>query len=277
LDNLPGYDLETRILRLTRDRERIQDAEGRTLGFLGRAHPLVRRAIDRVRRVESAARDALLDRPVTAALADAGSEPSLIYTFSAAISSEAGTAYQRIIAATVSRDRPPQALDQPSDWMRYTGPDRQVGTRGIWDRHFSSWAADRELQAQEAAAEAFEPLARAFSDAQRAALEDEHRQLEQWLLARTADLCGRLERETADLFTAIDPTLPRWKALTDPRERLAAFAADAGNLPARRREAEGVLSLLEARLRDLERRGRLTVEAPRLLGMLMLIPADGTA
>ena len=45
LDDLPGFDREHRVLRFTRNRTRLRDRQGRSLAFLGRAHPVVRRAI----------------------------------------------------------------------------------------------------------------------------------------------------------------------------------------------------------------------------------------
>ena len=45
LDDLPGFDPGHCMLRFTCDRARLRDRQGRSLAFLGRAHPLVRRAI----------------------------------------------------------------------------------------------------------------------------------------------------------------------------------------------------------------------------------------
>jgi hypothetical protein len=49
LEQLPGYDPERRIIRRTSNMELTKDANGNEIGYLGRAHPLVRRALDRVR------------------------------------------------------------------------------------------------------------------------------------------------------------------------------------------------------------------------------------
>ena len=49
LDQLPGYDSEKRLIRLTTNIEITTDPNGDDVGYLGRAHPLVRRALDRVR------------------------------------------------------------------------------------------------------------------------------------------------------------------------------------------------------------------------------------
>ena len=49
LDEVPGYDADSRTARLTTDLEVIRDEHDWSVGYLGRAHPLVRRALDRVR------------------------------------------------------------------------------------------------------------------------------------------------------------------------------------------------------------------------------------
>ena len=69
LDELPGWEAEERLLRLTTDPDRTADAADRTLGYLGRAHPIVRRALDRVRSPASARRT----RSSTGASASPGS------------------------------------------------------------------------------------------------------------------------------------------------------------------------------------------------------------
>src|SRR5262249_50794052 len=49
LGEVPGYDADTRGLRLTTQIDLVRDEQERPVGYLGRAHPLVRRALDRVR------------------------------------------------------------------------------------------------------------------------------------------------------------------------------------------------------------------------------------
>ena len=49
LEDLPGYDSEKRVVRLTTNLDVISDSDKNSVGYLGRAHPLVRRALDRVR------------------------------------------------------------------------------------------------------------------------------------------------------------------------------------------------------------------------------------
>jgi hypothetical protein len=78
----------------------------------------------------------------------------------------------------------------------------------------------------------------------------------------------------ADLFRQGTEDLPRWEVLVDPSERLAAFATDGGNPPAKRREAEGVLALYQLRMSDFERRNSVEVAEPTVLGLLMLVPKN---
>ena len=65
---------------------------------------------------------------------------------------------------------------------------------------------------------------------------------------------------------------PAWANIADPAERLAAYASDRGQHPARRSEADGVLRLHRQRLQALE--ARLALGAPEIvpLGVLMLVP-----
>ena len=49
LEYLPGFDPEKGLVRLTTKLEITTDEDENPVGFLGRAHPLVRRALDRVR------------------------------------------------------------------------------------------------------------------------------------------------------------------------------------------------------------------------------------
>ena len=49
LDQIPGYDSSRKLIRLTTDIEVMSDSKDNEVGYLGRAHPLVRRALDRVR------------------------------------------------------------------------------------------------------------------------------------------------------------------------------------------------------------------------------------
>ncbi|NUQ77234.1 MAG: DEAD/DEAH box helicase, partial [Polyangiaceae bacterium] len=101
LDEMPGFDGETRTLRITRDVSRENDANGRPLAYLGRAHPIVRRALDRVRNVRFGGGNDL-DRRVAVAQGD-GAEPEILYTYLGQVRSRAGRELERVIAVRFPR------------------------------------------------------------------------------------------------------------------------------------------------------------------------------
>ncbi len=55
LDGLPGFDSDAGVLRVTDDRSLLRDQHGRSLAYLGRAHPVVRRACSRAQRTSGLA------------------------------------------------------------------------------------------------------------------------------------------------------------------------------------------------------------------------------
>jgi hypothetical protein len=60
--------------------------------------------------------------------------------------------------------------------------------------------------------------------------------------------------------------------MTDPSERLAAFARDRSQRPSQRSEADGVLGIFRKRTRALEMLMDLRPPEVILLGVLMLVP-----
>jgi hypothetical protein len=108
-------------------------------------------------------------------------------------------------------------------------------------------------------------------------LDRERRDLDAWLATRADAVCGPRVVPQPGLFSEAIESVPDWRSAPDATTRLAGFAKDTANAPARRREAEGVLALHAARLRLLERRGALQVPEPALLGFLMLVPAGKAA
>jgi ERCC4-related helicase len=273
LDDLPGYDPTARILRLTTNPDQLRDAEGRSVGYLGRAHPIVRRALDRVRNQQFGHSGGQLDRRVSAVRWD-GSEPGLLFTFLAAVTSAAGREYERVIAVQVARDGTLDAGAEPERWEALANPKRQLPTANVWERHFAGWSGGMEDRAEQAAAQVFAPLAEEFAKLHAAEIARERDEIDRWLSDRADTLCGRPVAQQASLFEAA-PQQPRWQTLASPVERLAAFHTDASMPLARRREAEGVLTLRQGRNCDLQRRAELQTPEPALLGMLMLVPEGG--
>lgn len=280
LSELPGYDDEQRLLRVTASPEQVQDAAGRSIGFIGRAHPIVRRALDRVRNAQLGGDTRRLDHRVSALRSD-GDRVELVLTYLGTVQSGIGRAYERVLLVRVQEHGSPQVLIEGPEWRSlWTQIDdkaRILSTEGVWDRFFATWGEGREQEARSAAQSVFAGLAESFVSFETSTLAEERASLDGWLRARTETLCGPAPKaEQLALFVAgrpAAPSQPRWRTLTEDTARLAALSDDRDVAPAQRREAEVVLRLFLHRKRDLDRRTALTVLPPAPLGMLMLVPA----
>ncbi|HVC60599.1 MAG TPA: helicase-related protein [Acetobacteraceae bacterium] len=273
LDDLPGYDAPTRTLRITRDRDRLRDAEGASLGFLGRAHPIVRRAISRVRRSDIIEATGTHDRRVSAARTDRFTEPAVLLSYSIEIASARRVEQQRVIAVLLPASGPPAEIAKAECWLRLAAHDRAIPADGLWQQLFASWVPGRRPLAEQLVAASMDRMAADFAVTLRHRAGLEVAGLQRWLRLRADDICGVHVPHTADLFGTA-PVLPGWKSLSAPLDRLAAFAADADNPPARRREANSAVALFQRR--GDERQSRAVLSPPRLrpIGMLLLVP-DG--
>jgi hypothetical protein len=228
---------------------------------------VVRRAIAAVRRCD----DADCDNRVSAARADVGAPLSLLLCFSAELHSAREVAVQRMIAVLVPAAGAAVEIPQAELWLRLADKDRAIPPAGLWRGLFAGWAVRRQADAEAVATSAMQRMAAEFAAAHRDASERETAELERWLRLRADDICGAFVPRTADLFGA-DPTCPDWQLLAEPLDRLAAFSADGGNPPGRRREADSVVALFRRRSKERGERG--TLSPPTLLpaGMLMLVP-----
>lgn len=273
LDDLPGYDPETRTLRLARDSQTTRDAEDRPVGYLGRAHPIVRRAIERVRNRRYGAGDQDLDVRVAAVRGDHDT-PELVATFVGHVQTGAGREFERIFAVRCPRDGNSAVLADPAEWSALADPARAVSAIGLWDRHFQSWANDARQAAQSLATDTFDPWADGFLKRHLADLEAERSAIADWVAVRAEQVCGRPRIASASLFDeAGPPDIPRWAQAGDPVERLAAFHTDRTNPSAARAEANGVLELRRQRLADLDRRRDVREVRVTPVGLLMCVPA----
>jgi superfamily II DNA or RNA helicase len=264
LEDVPGYDADTRILRLTSDPARTQD-EGGPLGYLGRAHPLVRRALDRVRNLQFGAATGF-DRRVSAATWEG--PPAVLWTYLGTVRSTLGRAFERVIGVRASTSGVEPLLD-PATWEALAA--KGVATDGLWERTFATWAPATESASRRVAAAAFSTMRQDFLRDQAAVLDAEQDEIERWVRERATALCGAVESQALSLF-ATAPALPPWKTLRNAAERLAAFATDAAVPSSSRREAETALKLYRDRQTDLERRRPLPGEEITPLGLLLLVP-----
>jgi superfamily II DNA or RNA helicase len=273
LDDLPGYDARTRTLRITRHRDRLRDNQGASLAFLGRAHPLVQRAIARMRRSEITETTGSHDCRVSVAKADPGAPLAALLSFSIEIASTHRVELQTIVAVLLPKSGPAVELAEPERWLRLGAQDRCIPPDGLWQRLFASWVPKRRSHAEKIAATAMDRLTVEFARSQCNGADHETADLRRWLGLRADDICGVAVARMGDLF-GLEAVVPDWKSLRDPLDRLAAFAADADNPTARRREANSVVALFRRRVD--EQIGRMALSPSRLrpIGMLLLVP-DG--
>ena len=223
---------------------------------IGRAHPAVRRAIGRVRQTG--------DGRVSVARHDM---PALLLTYTLEIPTQRHTAFQRLIAVLLPEDGAPDVLLDPEAWLPLAEPARAIAVRHPWNQ-FATWAPRRLPEAGAAAHEASHALAAAFGTQHDTNLQAGRTQLERWLAARAESLCGPGRAAATDLFGA-PPEGPIWRYAAHPLDRLAAFAADPGNQPTVRREADNAVAIYQRRLRETP---RLLPPALHRTGLLMLVP-----
>ncbi|MEP0835186.1 DEAD/DEAH box helicase family protein [Microcoleus sp. AS-A8] len=283
LDELPGYDADTRCLRLTSNLDITRDAKNRPVGFLGRAHPLVRRALDRVRNLSFGGADQRSqDSRASVVKADVPT-PTLLFTFLGRVSSGAGPEFERVLAVKVMNTGVAKFYDQAEQWLFLADRKQAIRTTDVWKNYFESWWNTAQQQAQQVAQTGAQSLVEEFVKTRTRDLRAERSRQIEWLEQRTKEITGEpVEVETAVQMSLFDTpvqgtavqTAPQsgWMTMTDSVERLAAFATDT-NQPVRvRSEADGVLRIYRQRLALLE--SRLALQSPETLplGVLMLVP-----
>jgi superfamily II DNA or RNA helicase len=277
LEDITGYDRESRTIRLTTDLEMTRDSAERPVGFLGRAHPLVRCALDRVRNISFGGQaEQAQDRRASAVAADVA-DPQLLLTYLGRVSSRAGREYEQVIAVRLDRTSHLGTYVAADEWADLADPKKAIRTTDVWKRHFSEWGAESRIKGITIAKEAFEPLALDFIAKRRADLEEEERTHKAWLRQRADEIIGAAPASAQLALLGDGDATPKqeWRTRTDPVERLASFAADRSNSPSARTETETVLRVYRKRIEDLE--ARLALGEPEIqpLGLLMLVP-EGT-
>ena len=241
LDGLPGFDRASGIVRLTNDPGQLRDAQGRTLIYPGRSHPLGCRAIASVRsgRVSAARGDGL----------------SLVLTYSV----EAGLFLRTVFALQLFPD---QSWVERDDFLSLATD--AVCPDGLWDAHFSGWAMDAARRAADQVADHIISLGTSRHQDQ---LKREASAAEAWVSRRAAELCGPPLPYTRDLFEPA-PDESDWRFKVTPEDRLAALANDPSASTAQRREATEALTRFRAAIGD---RPPFPTAVVRSLGILMLV------
>ncbi|HVY13960.1 MAG TPA: helicase-related protein [Rhodopila sp.] len=235
LHALPGFDGTTNTVRLTDDPDRLHDRL-----YPGRAHPLTRRVIARLR----AGR--------TGQVAAARGEVSLIATYAV----ETGDGRFRTLFAL--RQYPDGRIVDEPDWLRHADRPSMVAD---WDTDFAPWAGGPALDRAAGAAADRAVATHAAAEARRA--EKAELEVAAWLRRRADEICGPAPKPgTGDLFAAARPVIA-----AAPETRLARCAADPDQPDATRQAAAEVLAIFAARPRPCASEMRL-----RKLGLLLLHP-----
>jgi len=272
---MPGYDPQAFCIRLTTDLDCTRDSEGRSVGYLGRAHPLAQRALDRVRSLQFGG-DAgqSLDRRVSAVRAPVA-EPQLLLTYLGRVRSGVGREFEQVLAITLPATGAVKVHTTPTEWLPLVDRDRAIRTRGIWQQHFAAWPGERREAAEQAVREAFSPLAREFVAQHRRNLEAERTRHEDWLRERARAILAEQPASEQLVLDQAAPAARSARPATDtPEEQLAALSSDRSASPRQRAEAETVLRVYQQRMRDLGARLQLAEPEVVPLGMLMLVPED---
>lgn len=283
LDDLPGFDADQRAVRLTTRMDVTSDENKNSVGFLGRAHPLVRRAVDRVRNLSfGVGASHAEDRRVSAVAADVD-EPCLLYTYLARVSSDVGRELERVLAARVTRSGEVRVFLSADEWLPLADRDRAIKTGDVWKNHFATWAESAESAARTAVAAGFMPVADDFTRARQESLPHDRTAQEGWLASRALDITGTTGAPTTeqrtffgdDAETPAAMAAPDWQAQGDPAKRLAAFHSDRTQSSRARFDAESVLRIYEKRIAHLDRLAKLRTAEIVPLGVLMLVPEAG--
>jgi len=281
LEDLPGYDSLSQKFRLTTMIEITEDSQEQPVGFLGHAHPLVRRALDRVRNL-SFGNGSQTGQEIRASAVKANLRfPALLYTFLGRVMSQAGREFERVIAVEIEPGGNFKTYLQASEWLSFADPSLAIRTQGVWEKYFSKLGVEVGERARDTAKIAFEMLGEVFIQEIHDRLQIEQNEIKKWIKQRAREITGDISAIPIQpgLFqtggtdrTGQKATTPSWASQTDSIERLAAFATDRSQAPSKRSEADGVLRIYQQRLESLN--ARLTLSKPDVLplGVLMLVP-----
>ncbi|MDK9700835.1 MAG: helicase-related protein [bacterium] len=273
-----GYEASTRTIRLTSNVDVMNDDNNHAVGFLGRAHPLVRIALDKMRRLSYGSDSNLQDVRASAVEGDV-TEPTLLFTFLGRVNSQARRELEQVVAVRINATGQSEYFSTPDQWMKFADVERGIRLTDVYSNHFSSWYNSALDSAKAQAKLNLQPVVEKFSKDWLSELEVEKQEQERWLRLRTNEITGTVieaatqtglfDSSTSQTSIGNDPS---WQSLTDPLERLARFATDKSNHLRSRSEADGVLRIYRKRMEDLTARMALQPSEVFHLGVLMILP-----
>jgi len=268
LGDLPGLDREAGALRFTRDQTQLRDEAGNSVAFLGSAHPLVRRA------VSFALRESGRPYDVRVSVVRTDDTPlAVLLSYCGELRCGSRVELQRTLGIWLPMRGRPVEICEPERWLGFAEGDDSVGMDGVWQRWFAHWLPRRKKLAEATAIAVMQRIAGQFAVEHGCRVANERRDLCHWLQDRANSVCGAFAPRTGSLFGDM-PCDPSWQLLSAPLDRLAGYAGDGNNLPARRREASSVVELFQRRDRENTLRAELSTPTVRQIGMLMLVPSE---
>ncbi|MSP01926.1 MAG: hypothetical protein EXR07_12880 [Acetobacteraceae bacterium] len=255
LEDMPGFDPVKAVLRVTGDADAFRDVDGRSTAFLGRAHPLVARAVRHGCQLRG---EVAVGR---------GERAGLLSTFVLEIQTANRVLHRQVVAILACTDVPPVRVSQ---WSDLAITESTVDRDHVWDRCFSSWADRAHAETDLAIAGIAERERETFATRHEALRSEEVTRTRRWLQVKANTLCGAYAAPAGDLFGA-PAAGPAWRHQADPRTRLISFATDPETSAVRRREANAALETFQ--LADMG--GAMPGPATyRAIGLLMLVPDD---
>ena len=205
----------------------------RPVGFLGRADPLVRRALERVRSLTyGSAADSFQDHRISAVRADVR-EPELLLTFLGRVESRSGPELERVLGVRATQSGDPVVVE-PEEWTNLASPENGIQPTDLWKTQYSAWGEAAQVCAREVAETYFKGLSDGLTSRRSGLLNTEARELAAWLRQRAIEITSKaeeLDTQTA-LFAEPGTEVPApavWRTLPDPAERLAAWRATGSN------------------------------------------------
>ena len=214
LEDLPGYDPEKGVVRLTTKLEVASDDEDNPVGYLGRAHPLVRRALDRVRNLSFGGTAAQGQDPRASAVKADVPEPMLLYTFLGRVSSRGGRELERVLAVQVGPSGKTAGLRQPPTSGRTWPIPRRPSAPRTSGRSTSRPGPPRPpIVPNRPPRHASSPIAESFIDERRQSLQAEQEAQQQWLAKRAEEITGTKDgRRPARVVRSAVQAPRRWPA-----------------------------------------------------------------
>jgi len=277
LDDYPGFEPEARRFRLTADMNTIRDSNDRPVGYLGRAHPLVRMALERVRNLSLGVDAEELQDIRVSGVAGPVQEPTVLYTMIGRVNSRLGRELERVLAVLVPKSGEPRVYEVPEHWLPFTSGTR-VNVRDLWNNKFQAWAELRDELAVQLARESFSAIAQQFIEHQTEQLRTELAFQQDWITERSREIAVTRQPVAVQtgLFSSDEATtqlrVQEWASITDPLARLEAFSKDPSQPASNRSEAEVALRVHRSRVEDLK--SKLDFQPPEVikLGLLMIVP-----